>query len=93
VGEAGAERLGTWIRIALAAPAGTVREVRFQVYGCPHTAAVCNLLRQRLPGRPLAELAPGTPEEWRTTVGAPVEKLGRFLIIEDALAALTRSPS
>jgi cysteine desulfurase len=93
VGEAGAERLGTWIRIALNAPGGTVREARIQVYGCPHTAAVCNLLQQRLPGRPLAALAAGSPEEWRTTVGAPVEKLGRFLIIEDALAALTRSPA
>jgi cysteine desulfurase len=91
VGEAGAERLGTWVRIALSAPGGTVREARFQVYGCPHTAAVCNLLQQRLPGQPVEALAPGTPEQWRTTVGAPVEKLGRFLIIEDALAALTRS--
>jgi hypothetical protein len=92
VGEAGAERLGTWVRIALAAEAGHVREVSLQFYGCPHTAAVCNLLQQRLPGRPLAELAVGTPEEWRTTVGAPVEKLGRFLIIEDALMALTAVP-
>jgi cysteine desulfurase len=88
VGEAGAERLGTWVRVALEAPGGTVRDARFQVYGCPHTVAVCGLLRQRLRGRPVASLAPGTPEEWRTTVGAPVEKLGRFLIIEDALTTL-----
>lgn len=92
VGEAGAERLGTWVRIALEAPGGTVREARIQVYGCPHVAAVCNLLRQQLPGRPVSDLEPGTPEQWRTMVGAPVEKLGRFLIIEDALAALSRSP-
>ncbi len=93
VGEAGAERLGTWVRIALDAPGGTVRDARIQVYGCPHVAAVCSLLQQRLPGRPVEALAAGTPEEWRTTVGAPVEKLGRFLIIEDALAALTRRPA
>jgi hypothetical protein len=78
--------------VALTTPEGTVRAARFQVYGCPHVAAACNLLQQRLPGRPLAALAPGSPEQWRTTVGAPVEKLGRFLIIEDALAALTRKP-
>ncbi len=93
LGEAGAERLGTWVRVELRAEGGTVRAARLQVYGCPHTAAVCNLLEQRLPGRPLAALAPGSPEEWRTTVGAPVEKLGRFLIIEDALSALRAVPS
>ena len=92
LGEAGAERLGTWIRIALAVEGGTVCEVCIQVYGCPHTAAVCNLLEQRLRGRPVASLAPGTPEQWRASVGAPVEKLGRFLIIEDALTALHREP-
>jgi cysteine desulfurase len=93
LGEAGAERLGTWIRVTLRAEGGTVREARFQVYGCPHTVAACDLLAQRLPGRPLAALAPGSPEQWRTTVGAPVEKLGRFLIIEDALSALAAAPA
>jgi len=93
VGEAGAERLGTWIRIALSVEGGIVREARIQFYGCPHTAAVCSLLQKRLPGQPVAALAPGTAEEWRQTVGAPVEKLGRMLIIEDALAALTRNPA
>ena len=63
VGEAGAERLGTWVRIALDAPGGTVREARIQVYGCPHVAAVCSLLQQRLPGRPVEALAAGSPEE------------------------------
>jgi len=92
LGEAGAERLGTWIRVCLWAEGGTVRTARFQVYGCPHTAAVCRLLEHRLPGRPVTALAAGTPEEWRTTVGAAVEKLGRFLIIEDALAALAAAP-
>jgi len=92
LGEAGSERLGTWVRVTLAAAQGVVREARIQVYGCPDTAACCRLLQQRLVGRPLAALQPGTPEEWRTTVGASVEKLGRFLIIEDALTALRAVP-
>ncbi|HTQ36372.1 MAG TPA: aminotransferase class V-fold PLP-dependent enzyme [Steroidobacteraceae bacterium] len=92
LGEAGAQRLGTWVRVALAVADGSVGQARIQVYGCPHTAAACALLQRRLVGRPVAALAPGTPEEWRTTVGAPVEKLGRFLIIEDALSALRAVP-
>ncbi len=92
LGEAGAERLGTWIRIQLSVAGETVQDARIQVYGCPHTAAVCSLLQQRLPGRPLQALAPGTPEEWRKSVDAPVEKLGRLLIIEDALTALRAVP-
>ena len=92
LGEAGAERLGTWVRFALRVEAGVVEAAKVQVYGCPHTVAACSLLVARLRGRPVAPLAVGTPEEWRTTVSAPVEKLGRMLIIEDALSALSRVP-
>ncbi|MEJ0099348.1 MAG: aminotransferase class V-fold PLP-dependent enzyme [Pseudomonadota bacterium] len=92
LGEAGAERLGTWVRFALRVENGLVREARAQVYGCPHTVAACKLVQQRLPGQPVAALAPGTPEEWRGIVEAPVEKLGRLLIIEDALTALRAVP-
>jgi cysteine desulfurase len=92
VGEAGAERLGTWIRVELSVTGETIREASIKVYGCPHTTAVCSLLQQRLPGRPLQALALGVPEEWRKSVDAPVEKLGRLLIIEDALTALRAVP-
>jgi NifU-like protein involved in Fe-S cluster formation len=88
LGEAGAERLGTWVRFALRVEAGVVREARVQCYGCPHTAAVCSLLAESLPGHRLEALDQGTPESWRQNVHAPIEKLGRMLIIEDALHAL-----
>jgi cysteine desulfurase len=88
VGEAGAQRLGTWVRFTLQVEAGAVREAQVQVYGCPHTVAACNHVRQQLPGRRLDALQPGAPENWREAVNAPVEKLGRMLIIEDALRAL-----
>jgi len=87
IGEAGAQRIGTWIRFTLQVEGRLVREAQVQVYGCPHTIAACNHVRQLLPGRSLDALAPGSPEQWRQFVNAPVEKLGRMLIIEDALAA------
>jgi cysteine desulfurase len=91
LGESGAERLGTWVRFALRSEGGVIREARVQYYGCPHTAAACNLLRARLVGRPMDHPDPGTPESWRQSVQAPIEKLGQMLIIEDALKSLRRA--
>jgi cysteine desulfurase len=88
VGEAGEARLGTWVRLSARVREGVVEDSRAQVYGCPHTHAAAQRVAQRLRGRPLSLLEAGTPEEWRVAVGAPVEKLGRMLIIEDALRAL-----
>jgi cysteine desulfurase len=88
LGEAGSERLGTWVRFALQVEAGFVKAAQVQVYGCPDTRAACQLLCTRLVGQPIAAPEVGMPAEWRTTVDAPVEKLGRMLIIEDALGAL-----
>jgi cysteine desulfurase len=91
VGEAGEQRLGTWVRLVARVREGVVEDARAQVYGCPHTLAAAQRVAQRLRGRPLSLLEAGTPEEWREAVGAPVEKLGRMLIIEDALRALSNS--
>jgi cysteine desulfurase len=89
LGEAGAERLGTWVRFAVRVEAGVIREALAQVYGCPDTAAACNLICERLPGGLPAAPTMGTPQEWLETVHGPIEKLGRMLIIEDALKAMT----
>jgi cysteine desulfurase len=88
VGEAGAERLGTWVRFTVHVENGLIRSGQVQYYGCPHTAAACNLLCERLRGRERAAPQAGTPQQWLESVHAPIEKLGRMLIIEDALNAL-----
>jgi len=88
VGEAGAERLGSWIRLAASVEDGQIRAARHQAYGCPETLAACSLLIERLPGHKVAAPDVGSPREWAETVRAPIEKLGRMLIIEDALNAL-----
>jgi hypothetical protein len=48
---------------------------------------VTEWLAGRLPGRTRAEGAPGNPTTWAETLSVPVEKLGRLLVIEDALRA------
>lgn len=92
--EAGAVELGTWIRVRLQVSGDTVKDARVQAYGCPHTLAVIRWLQERLPGRTRATLVPGDPREWARLHRVPTEKLGRLLVIEDALRnCLTAWPS
>lgn len=84
-GEAGREATGTRVRFTLRVAGDCVVEARFQAYGCPHTLAVANWIAGVLPGRRLEALVPGTPAEWAGRFEVPAPKLGRLLVIEDAL--------
>jgi NifU-like N terminal domain len=87
VGEAGGPHQETWVRFHLTVDAGIVKAARFKAYGCPHTLAVMDSLTHRLPGRRRVDGPPGTPAIWGEELSVPVEKLGRLLVIEDALLA------
>jgi cysteine desulfurase len=92
-GEAGQESGEVWVRLHLLVRDDTVIEARFQALGCPHTLATASWLAMQLAGRKRAQAEPGTPQEWARTLEVPVEKLGRLLLIEDALhAALQQWP-
>jgi len=90
-GEAGCQTEGTWVRFSLLMGGDIVKDARFESYGCPHTLAVAAWLTAQLPGRTLAALAPGAPAQWARALEVPVEKLGRLLVIEDALQACLQS--
>jgi hypothetical protein len=64
-----------------------VKSARFSVYGCPHTVAVTAWLCEVLEGSRLDAAPPGTPRDWAQKFEVPVEKLGRLLVVEDALRA------
>jgi cysteine desulfurase len=83
--EAGRESGEAWVRLHLLVHDDTVIEARFQALGCPHTVATASWLAKQLAGRKRAAAQPGSPAEWARTLAVPVEKLGRLLIIEDAL--------
>ncbi len=92
-GEAGQESGEAWVRLHLRVRADTVIEARFQALGCPHTLATASWLAMQLAGRKRLEAQPGSPHTWARTLQVPVEKLGRLLLIEDALhAALQQWP-
>ena len=89
-GEAGAAGHGTWIRFHLLVADDVVKDARFQAYGCPHTVAVAAWMAKVLPGRHREALQPGAPADWASDHNVPVEKLGRLLVVEDALQACLR---
>ena len=90
-GEARDADTQSWVRFHLRIEDGNVRDARFQALGCPHTLAVVAWLTGRLRGRALSGLELGTPAEWAETLAVPVEKLGRLLVVEDALQACLMS--
>jgi cysteine desulfurase len=90
-GEAGNGASEAWVRFYARIARGTVKDARFQAFGCPHTLAVAAWLTGRLPGRALDGLSLGEPVEWARELAVPVEKLGRLLVVEDALLACLRS--
>jgi hypothetical protein len=90
-GRAGKQAVGTAVCFELRIADGIVKSARFMVYGCPHTVAVVAWLCEVLEGRRLDAEPLGTPADWARQFDVPAEKLGRLLIVEDALrAALNR---
>ena len=86
-GEAGGPGQDTWVRFELLAAGDTVKDARFRAFACPHTTDVAAWLCAQLRGRRRATLIPGTPAEWAAARAVPAEKLGRLLMVEDALRA------
>jgi cysteine desulfurase len=86
-GEAGGPDQETWVRFHLTVEDGIVKAARFKAYGCPHTLKVVDWLSQRLTGRARDSGVPGSPTSWAEAQSVPVEKLGRLLLVEDALLA------
>ncbi len=84
-GEAGSPAQAAWVRFHLEVDGGAVKAARFQAYGCPHTLEVAEWVARQLPGRQRGDGIPEGPLAWVETLAIPVEKLGRALIVEDAL--------
>jgi cysteine desulfurase len=92
-GRAGRRAEGTEVFFELEIDGGFVKSARFSAYGCPHTVAIAAWLCEVLEGARIDAGIPGSPAEWAASLEVPTEKLGRLLIVEDALrAALVHAP-
>jgi len=90
-GGAGREADGTAVRFELEIASGTVKSARFSAYGCPHTVALAAWLCETLEGAHIGDPLPGSPTDWAEKFAVPTEKLGRLLIVEDAIRAAMES--
>jgi NifU-like protein involved in Fe-S cluster formation len=92
-GAAGSRPAGTWVqfdvRVARAA-AGPLLEVRFLAFGCPHVIAAAALVAEEGEGGALEPRLPQSIHTLRERLDAPLEKLGRLFVVEDAWIAALR---
>jgi NifU-like protein involved in Fe-S cluster formation len=91
-GAAGNRAQGTWVQFDVrVAPARTISAVRFLAFGCPHVIAVASWIAEQGVGREIEPRLPESVQALRERFAAPIEKLGRLLIVEDAWIAAVRA--
>jgi NifU-like protein involved in Fe-S cluster formation len=84
-GAAGDRAQGTWVQFDVQCDAGTVTDVRFLAFGCPHTIAAAAWLADTVIGTAPRCGMTQSIQALSERFEVPVEKLGRLLIVEDAL--------
>jgi nitrogen fixation protein NifU and related proteins len=84
-GEAGREQRGTRVRFMLQMRGERVLQARYRAYGCPYTLAACEWLATQLESGERGSL--GAPADWSRQLQIPQARLGRLLVVEDALIA------
>ncbi|HSN51095.1 MAG TPA: iron-sulfur cluster assembly scaffold protein [Woeseiaceae bacterium] len=78
------------VRLALAAAmdGDIIVSLRFRAWGCPHLLAAAEAFCRAYEGRPASALAAFGAAEIMRTLPVPREKLGRILVLEDAVRSL-----
>ncbi len=84
-GEAGSTARGAWVVFHVRPAAGRIAAMTFEAWGCPVTIAACAYLARELVGQPLSSLKAQDMARLRAMMAAPPGRLGRLLIVEDAL--------
>jgi NifU-like protein involved in Fe-S cluster formation len=86
-GEAEDRTLHVWVRFELKLADGVVSRAGFAAFGCPHTVAAASAVADWLEGRSVTEARRLNVREVCAELAVPIEKLGKLLRIEDAVAA------
>ena len=79
--------LNVWVQFAVKSAGGTIQDLRYQVFGCPHTVAAADWIAEALKGQPVDMLARIDLQAVTQELGIPRDKFGKLLLIEDALIA------
>jgi hypothetical protein len=90
-GEAGSLRESCRIRCYLQHDvAGKIQLIEFRAFTCPEVQRVLDHLSEVLPGKWIESLGVGQPSDWAREFSVPAEKLGRLLMVEDAIRQACR---
>jgi NifU-like protein involved in Fe-S cluster formation len=65
-----------------------IARMAFRAWGCPHLIAALESACERLVGQPVASLENYDSADITQELSVPPEKMGRILLLEDALATL-----
>mgnify|MGYP001546118136 FL=1 len=81
------------VRLALAShiDGDMIVRLRYRAWGCPHLLAAAEAFCRAYEGRPARELLAFGAAEIMQTLPVPREKLGRILVLEDAVRSLGQS--
>ncbi len=82
---------GARVRLTAAIESGRLAKLQFRCFGCPHLIAAAERLCAWAEGLRLAQTADFSAAELMTRLEVPPEKLGRLLLLEDALASIVRA--
>ena len=81
------------LRIGLSAGVAgdSLETLRFKAWGCPHVIAAAEEFCGRYEGQPASRLLEFSASDLMQSLSVPVEKTGRILVLEDAVASLGRA--
>ena len=84
-GRAGGRPMGAEVEFSLKLEGLVIQDARFLAYGCPHTIAAASRIAERLVGTRVGEPFEFDAQALALELDVPADKLGRILVIEDAL--------
>lgn len=82
---------GVCVALAAAIEGDIITALRFRAWGCPHLIAAAEAFCRAFEGSPASALQAFSTVEIMQTLPVPREKLGRILVLEDAVRSLGQS--
>ena len=79
---------GVRVQLSMRLVDGSIDELRFRAWGCPHLIAAAEAFCRQSAGGPAVALTDWSMQELMQTLAVPVEKTGRILVLEDAIHEL-----
>ena len=76
---------GVWVRFDAQIAHGRVAAVRYQTFGCPHTVAAASAVAEEWTGTAVGQPPAFDVRRVAEELTVPVQKLGRLLLVEDAV--------